>query len=70
MRRNTVTVLKYLIVGSVIVLGGPLVLKKLFGSDSPPDIYVDARNVMPKAPQDSKVQIESFYHLLLNNFVL
>lgn len=48
------TLLKYLIVGCVIVLGGPLILKKLFGSDTPPDLYVDARNVMPKAHKGGK----------------
>lgn len=50
------TLLKYLIVGCVIVLGGPLILKKLFGSDTPPDLYIDARNVMPKAHKGGKVK--------------
>eukprot|EP00105_Crassostrea_gigas_P035285 XP_019919433.1 PREDICTED: putative polypeptide N-acetylgalactosaminyltransferase 10 isoform X3 [Crassostrea gigas] len=54
MRRNTVTLLKYLIVGCVIVLGGPLILKKLFGSDTPPDLYIDARNVLPKVQKSGK----------------
>lgn len=50
------TLLKYLIVGCVIVLGGPLILKKLFGSDTPPDLYIDARNVLPKVQKSGKVK--------------
>lgn len=43
-----VILLKYLIVGCVIVLGGLFILKKLFGLDIFLDLYIDVRNVLLK----------------------
>lgn len=51
MRRNTVTLIKFLIAVLLLLVAGPLALKYLFGGKSYHDEYVDNNGVLPVEPR-------------------
>lgn len=56
MRRNTVTIVKYLLVGAIFCIAGPLTLRALFGGkdgDGVARMDHGARG-LPEAPRDPR----------------
>ena len=58
MRRNTVTLLKYLVAAVIFLVTGPIALKFIFGGRQMRDIYVDDPRGMPVAPRESRHVVE------------
>ena len=62
MRRNTVTLLKFLIAAVIFMMAGPVALKFMFGGRHVKDIYVDNPRGMPVAPVNAQpVQVRIFH---------
>ena len=64
MRRNTVTLLKYLVAAVIFLVTGPIALKFIFGGRQMRDIYVDDPRGMPVAPRQGKHVVEVYLYLL------